>query len=121
MKNGSNKIFKIVPIPKAHIGNIDSPSPINIPRIKMLNIKKWLVFGGSWGSTLSLAYSQTYPDSVSEMVLRGIFMLREKELSWFYQNGASNIFPEAWQYFLEPIPKFPIILSELLSTLLRMI
>ena len=71
---------------------------------KMLNIKKWLVFGGSWGSTLSLAYSQTYPDSVSEMVLRGIFMLREKELSWFYQNGASNIFPEAWQYFLEPIP-----------------
>ena len=72
---------------------------------KMLNIKKWLVFGGSWGSTLSLAYSQTYPDSVSEMVLRGIFMLREKELSWFYQNGASNIFPEAWQYFLEPIPK----------------
>ena len=72
---------------------------------RMLNIKKWLVFGGSWGSTLSLAYSQTYPDSVSEMVLRGIFMLREKELSWFYQNGASNIFPEAWQYFLEPIPK----------------
>ena len=58
---------------------------------QMLNIEKWLVFGGSWGSTLSLAYSQTYPDSVSEMVLRGIFMLREKELSWFYQNGASNI------------------------------
>ena len=72
---------------------------------KMLNIEKWLVFGGSWGSTLSLAYSQTYPDSVSEMVLRGIFMLRHKELSWFYQNGASNIFPEAWQYFLEPIPE----------------
>ena len=70
---------------------------------KMLKIEKWLVFGGSWGSTLSLAYSQTYPDSVSEMVLRGIFMLREKELSWFYQHGASNIFPEAWQYFLEPI------------------
>ena len=70
---------------------------------KMLNIEKWLVFGGSWGSTLSLAYSQTYPDSVSEMVLRGIFMLREKELSWFYQYGASNIYPEAWQYFLEPI------------------
>ena len=71
---------------------------------KKLGIKKkWLVFGGSWGSTLSLAYSQTYPDSVSEMVLRGIFMLREKELKWFYQYGASNIFPEAWQYFLEPI------------------
>ena len=69
----------------------------------MLRIKNWLVFGGSWGSTLSLAYSQTYPASVSEMVLRGIFMLRKKELDWFYQEGASNIFPEAWEKFLEPI------------------
>ena len=69
----------------------------------MLGFKKWLVFGGSWGSTLSLAYSQTYPASVSEMVLRGIFMLRKKELDWFYQEGASNIFPEAWEKFLEPI------------------
>ena len=68
-----------------------------------LGFKKWLVFGGSWGSTLSLAYSQTYPKSVSEMVLRGIFMLRKKELDWFYQEGASNIFPEAWEKFLEPI------------------
>ena len=68
-----------------------------------LGIKQWLVFGGSWGSTLALAYSQTYPDSVSEMVLRGIFMLRKKELDWFYQDGASNIFPEAWQKFIEPI------------------
>ena len=70
---------------------------------KILGINKWLVFGGSWGSTLSLAYSQTYPASVSEMVLRGIFMLRKKELDWFYQDGASNIFPEAWEKFLEPI------------------
>ena len=69
----------------------------------MLEINNWLVFGGSWGSTLSLAYSQTYPKSVSEMVLRGIFMLRKKELDWFYQEGASNIFPEAWEKFLEPI------------------
>ena len=68
-----------------------------------LGIKQWLVFGGSWGSTLALAYSQTHPDSVSEMVLRGIFMLRKKELDWFYQYGASNIFPEAWQKFIEPI------------------
>ena len=68
-----------------------------------LGIKQWLVFGGSWGSTLALAYSQTYPESVSEMVLRGIFMLRKKELDWFYQYGASNIFPEAWQKFIEPI------------------
>ena len=69
----------------------------------ILEINNWLVFGGSWGSTLSLAYSQTYPKSVSEMVLRGIFMLRKKELDWFYQEGASNIFPEAWEKFLEPI------------------
>ena len=69
----------------------------------MLEINNWLVFGGSWGSTLSLAYSQTYPKSVSEMVLRGIFMLRKKELDWFYQEGASNIFPDAWEKFLEPI------------------
>jgi len=69
----------------------------------MLEINNWLVFGGSWGSTLSLAYSQTYPKSVSEMVLRGIFMLRKKELDWFYQEGASNIFPDGWEKFLEPI------------------
>ena len=70
-----------------------------------LNIKKWLVFGGSWGSTLSLAYAQTYPDSVSELILRGIFMLRKKELDWFYQDGASRVFPEAWEGFLKPINK----------------
>ena len=68
-----------------------------------LNIDQWLVFGGSWGSTLALAYAQTHPDSVSEMVLRGIFMLRKKELDWFYQEGASKIFPDAWEKFIEPI------------------
>ena len=68
-----------------------------------LNIQKWLVFGGSWGSTLSLAYAQTYPNSVSELILRGIFMLRKNELDWFYQDGASRIFPEAWEGFLKPI------------------
>ena len=68
-----------------------------------LNIKKWLVFGGSWGSTLAIAYAQKYPKYVSEMVLRGIFMLREKELQWFYQYGASEMYPEAWQGFLEDV------------------
>jgi|TARA_B110000438_G_scaffold116811_1_gene114232 proline iminopeptidase len=68
-----------------------------------LEIEKWLVFGGSWGSTLALAYAQSYPARVSELVLRGIFMLREKELQWFYQYGASEIYPEAWQGFLEQI------------------
>ena len=76
----------------------------DIERLKeKLEINKWLVFGGSWGSTLSLAYAQTYPSSVSELVLRGIFMLRDKELKWFYQDGASRIFPEAWEGFLKPI------------------
>ena len=76
----------------------------DIEKIKqILKIEKWLVFGGSWGSTLSLAYAQRYPNSVSELVLRGIFMLRKKELDWFYQYGASKIFPDAWEKFLEPI------------------
>ena len=68
-----------------------------------LDIEKWLVFGGSWGSTLSLAYAQAHPKSVSELVLRGIFLLREEELHWFYQDGASRIFPEAWSRFLDII------------------
>ena len=69
-----------------------------------LSIDKWVVFGGSWGSTLSLAYSQTHPDSCKGLILRGIFLVRKKELDWFYQEGASNIFPDRWESFLEPIP-----------------
>jgi proline iminopeptidase len=69
-----------------------------------LEIEDWLVFGGSWGSTLALAYAQTHPNRVTELVLRGIFMLREKELQWFYQYGASEIYPEAWQGFINEIP-----------------
>ena len=68
-----------------------------------LDINKWLVFGGSWGSALALAYAKTHPNYVSEMVLRGIFMLRKKELDWFYQDGASRIFPEAWKSFINQI------------------
>ena len=68
-----------------------------------LGIENWLVFGGSWGSTLSLAYAQAHPKSVSELVLRGIFLLRKEELHWFYQDGASRIFPEAWSGFLDII------------------
>ena len=70
---------------------------------KELNIHKWLVFGGSWGSTLALAYAQSHPDRVTELILRGIFMLRQKELQWFYQYGASQIYPEAWQGFIGEI------------------
>lgn len=69
-----------------------------------LGIHQWAVFGGSWGSTLALAYSQTHPDVCTELILRGIFMLRQKELLWFYQEGASYIFPDAWEAYLQPIP-----------------
>ena len=70
-----------------------------------LNIDRdGLVFGGSWGSTLSLAYSQTHPHKCLGLILRGIFMLRQSELQWFYQSGASYIFPEAWEEYLKPIP-----------------
>jgi proline iminopeptidase len=68
-----------------------------------LGIGRWLIFGGSWGSTLALAYAELHSDVVSEIVLRGIFMLRAKELLWFYQQGASEIFPDHWQRFLAPI------------------
>jgi proline iminopeptidase len=70
-----------------------------------LGIEKWQVFGGSWGSTLALAYAQKHPERVSELVLRGIFLLRQSELLWFYQHGASEIFPDAWDAFLAPIPE----------------
>ncbi|NOX42793.1 MAG: prolyl aminopeptidase [Gammaproteobacteria bacterium] len=67
------------------------------------SIKKWMLFGGSWGSTLSLVYAETHPDRVLGLVLRGIFLCREKEIHWFYQEGASRIFPDYWQDFLKPI------------------
>ncbi|PAX52405.1 prolyl aminopeptidase [Brunnivagina elsteri] len=70
-----------------------------------LNIDKWVVFGGSWGSTLALAYSQTHPERCKGLILRGIFMLRKKELTWFYQEGANSIFPDAWEEYLKPIPQ----------------
>lgn len=69
-----------------------------------LGIDKWMVFGGSWGSTLALAYSETHPERVSHLVLRGIFMLRKWEIDWFYQEGASRMFPDFWQEYLRPIP-----------------
>jgi proline iminopeptidase len=71
-----------------------------------LGIERWLVFGGSWGSTLALAYAQTHPQRVSELVLRGIFLCRKQEIDWFYQNpnGAGAIFPDLWDEFVAPIP-----------------
>lgn len=69
-----------------------------------LGIDRWVVFGGSWGSTLSLAYAQTHPDRCLGLILRGIFLLRSKEIRWFYQEGASYLFPDAWEAYLKPIP-----------------
>ncbi|AYA40478.1 prolyl aminopeptidase [Xenorhabdus nematophila] len=63
----------------------------------LMGVEKWLVFGGSWGSTLSLAYAEKHPDRVSELVLRGIFLLRPQELGWYYQEGASRFFPDKWE------------------------
>jgi len=70
-----------------------------------LGIDQWLVFGGSWGSTLSLAYAQKHPERVTELVLRGIFLLRPEEIRWFYQEGASSLYPDTWQNYLAPIPE----------------
>ncbi|MEJ2817871.1 prolyl aminopeptidase [Caulobacter sp. CCG-8] len=77
----------------------------DIERLRVhLGVEKWTVFGGSWGSTLALAYAIAHPDRVEALVLRGIFLLTQKELRWFYQDGASMLFPDAWERFLAPIP-----------------
>jgi proline iminopeptidase len=70
-----------------------------------LGIDRWQVFGGSWGSTLALAYAETHPERVTELVLRGIFLIRKSEIDWFYQRGASALYPDAWEKYLEPIPE----------------
>ena len=73
-------------------------------RIK-LGIDKWVVFGGSWGSTLALAYAVTYPERVLGLILRGIFLVTEAEIKWFYQEGASRLFPDAYDRYIAPIPE----------------
>ena len=78
----------------------------DIERLRELaGAEKWLVFGGSWGSTLALAYAETHPDRTSALILRGIFTFRQAELDWFYQSGASFLFPDKWEDFLAPIPE----------------
>jgi proline iminopeptidase len=69
-----------------------------------LGIDKWVLFGGSWGSTLALAYAQTHPERVHALILRGIFLCRPQEIQWFYQAGASRLFPDYWEDYLAPIP-----------------
>ena len=78
----------------------------DIERLReMMGVETWQVFGGSWGSTLALAYAETHPDRVSELVLRGIYLLTKAELDWYYQFCVSEMFPEKWERFLAPIPE----------------
>ncbi len=71
----------------------------------MVAVDRWMVFGGSWGSTLALAYAETYPERVTELVLRGIFLFGQSELDWLYTYGASELFPEGWDAFVSLIPE----------------
>ena len=78
----------------------------DIERLRvMLGVEQWLVFGGSWGSTLALTYAQTHTERVSALIVRGIFTLRREELRWYYQEGASWLFPDLWEGFVAPIPE----------------
>jgi proline iminopeptidase len=70
-----------------------------------LKIERWMVFGGSWGSTLALSYAETHPQNVTELVLRGIFLCRKEEIHWFYQFGAHHLFPDHWEDYIKPIPE----------------
>ncbi|MBF6068090.1 prolyl aminopeptidase [Nocardia farcinica] len=69
-----------------------------------LGVERWQVFGGSWGSTLALAYAQRHPERVTEMVLRGVFLLRRKEIDWYYNGAAGYVYPDEWEKFLAPVP-----------------
>ncbi|MFT0850265.1 prolyl aminopeptidase [Achromobacter sp. F4_2707] len=80
-------------------------SDMNRLRTEVLQAEQMLVFGGSWGSTLGLAYAQAFPQHVSALILRGIFTVRQAELRWFYQEGASWLFPDHWQNYVAPIPE----------------
>ncbi|BAZ92741.1 MULTISPECIES: prolyl aminopeptidase [Thiohalobacter] len=86
-------------------GNTTHTLVADLERIRAhLGIERWVVFGGSWGSTLGLVYAQTHPERVLAMILRGIFLCRPRDIAWFYQDGAGRLFPEAWEEYLELIP-----------------
>jgi len=94
-------------IPHASLDDNTTPALIeDIERIRaFLGVERWVVFGGSWGSTLGLLYAEQYPERVMALVLRGIFLCRDEDIHWFYQHGASRLFPDYWQSYLEPIPE----------------
>jgi proline iminopeptidase len=86
-------------------GNTTQALVADLEKIRIhLGIDRWVVFGGSWGSTLGLVYAQTHPNRVLGLILRGIFLCRRRDIHWFYQDGASMVFPDYWQDFLQPIP-----------------
>lgn len=78
----------------------------DIERLRqMIGVERWMVFGGSWGSTLALAYSESHPERVTELVVRGIYTLTKAELDWYYQFGVSEMYPDRWEKFIEPVPE----------------
>lgn len=87
-------------------GNTTRTLVADLERIREhLGIDRWVVFGGSWGSTLGLVYAQTHPERVLALILRGIFLCRPRDIAWFYQDGAGRLFPEHWEEYLEVIPE----------------
>ena len=94
---------------KPHASLVDNSTWHSVSDIEALRehckIDRWQVFGGSWGSTLGLAYAQTHPERVTELVMRGLFTLRRSEILWFYQDGASHVFPDFWENYVAPIPE----------------
>lgn len=93
--------------PHAELAGNNTPSLVaDIEAIREhLGIEQWVVFGGSWGSTLGLAYAEAHPDRVLGLILRGIFLCRDEDIAWFYQQGAGRLFPDLWRDYLEPIPE----------------
>jgi proline iminopeptidase len=93
--------------PLAELTDNTTPHLIaDIERLReQLSLDRWLVFGGSWGSTLGLAYAEAHPNRVTGLILRGIFLCRQSEIQWFYQGGAHHIFPDLWERYLAPIPE----------------
>lgn len=92
--------------PHAHLEGNTTPALINdIEQLReFLGIERWVVFGGSWGSTLALAYAEAHPSRVTGLILRGIFLCRDQDIRWFYQDGASHVFPDHWADYVRPIP-----------------
>lgn len=93
--------------PHAHLEGNTTPALIeDIEQIRrFLGIEQWVVFGGSWGSTLALAYAEAHPERVTGLILRGIFLCRDQDIRWFYQDGASHVFPDHWADYVRPIPE----------------